>query len=293
MALAVRSLAEAITQATGRTFVPASSVSVAGGCIHRAADLRGVDGRRYFVKLNDADKGSMFAAEAEGLAEIAASHSVRTPLPVAQGVADGSAFLALEWLDLGGRGSAVELGRALARMHRTRAGAHGWHRDNWIGATPQINPITEGWVAFWGRARLGVQLELAAAKGCPRGLVQSGERLLASLAAFFPGYAPFPSLLHGDLWGGNYGYAGGQPVLFDPAVYYGDRETDLAMTELFGGFPAGFHASYRESFPLDPGYPVRKGLYNLYHVLNHFNLFGGGYARQAQDMAARLLAEAG
>ncbi|MFA5083044.1 MAG: fructosamine kinase family protein, partial [Hydrogenophilaceae bacterium] len=107
----------------------------------------------------------------------------------------------------------------------------------------------------------------------------------------FPGYRPVPSLLHGDLWGGNYGYASGEPVLFDPAVYYGDREADLAMTELFGGFPASFYDAYREAWPLDDGYATRKTLYNLYHVLNHFNLFGGGYAGQAERMVGRLLAE--
>ena len=113
------------------------------------------------------------------------------------------------------------------------------------------------------------------------------------LADFFPGYSPRPSLLHGDLWGGNFAYADGEPVLFDPAVYFGDREADLAMTELFGGFPAAFYAAYREAWPLDPGYGVRKTLYNLYHVLNHYNLFGGSYADQAEAMATRLLAERG
>ena len=111
---------------------------------------------------------------------------------------------------------------------------------------------------------------------------------------FLPGYAPLPSLLHGDLWGGNYAYsATGEPVIFDPAVYYGDRETDLAMTELFGGFPAAFHAAYREAFPLDSGYPMRKALYNLYHILNHLNMFGEGYLGQAEGMIEKLLSEAG
>ena len=113
------------------------------------------------------------------------------------------------------------------------------------------------------------------------------------LPAFFQGYRPEPSLLHGDLWGGNAAFADGEPVVFDPAVYYGDREADLAMTELFGGFGADLQAAYREAWPLDSGYAVRKTLYNLYHVLNHFNMFGGGYASQAEAMIERLLAEAG
>jgi len=149
------------------------------------------------------------------------------------------------------------------------------------------------WIAFYRAWRLRPQFELARHNAAPRGLLRQGERLLERLEAFFPGYHPMPSLLHGDLWGGNHGYADGVPVLFDPAVYYGDREVDLAMTELFGGYPADFYAAYREAWPLDPGYRVRKPLYNLYHVLNHFNLFGGGYAAQAEAMVRRLLAEAG
>ena len=117
-----------------------------------------------------------------------------------------------------------------------------------------------------------------------------GEKLLKNLERFFIGYEPKASLLHGDLWSGNYGYLNnGEPVIFDPAVYYGDRETDIAMTELFGGFPAEFYTAYNEAWPLDKGYQQRKNLYNLYHILNHFNLFGGGYAMQAENMMDQLL----
>ncbi len=137
------------------------------------------------------------------------------------------------------------------------------------------------------------QLDLARDNAAPSRLLRQGERLLARLEGFFPGYRPPPALLHGDLWGGNHGYVDGEPVLFDPAIYYGDREADLAMTELFGGYPPAFQDAYREAWPLDPGYRARKPLYNLYHVLNHFNLFGGGYAAQAEAMIGRLLAESG
>ena len=145
---------------------------------------------------------------------------------------------------------------------------------------------------FYRRERLGFQLALAAQHGYRGQLQALGEQLLALLPAFFSTYRPVASLLHGDLWGGNHAAtADGEPVIFDPAVYYGDREADLAMTELFGGFGEGFYRAYRVAWPLDPGYPVRKHLYNLYHVLNHLNLFGGGYATQAERLMRGLLAE--
>jgi fructosamine-3-kinase len=185
------------------------------------------------------------------------------------------------------------LGRNLARLHRVTARRHGWDRDNTIGSTPQINTPADDWIAFWRERRLSFQLKLAASKGHAARLSASGERLIEKLPAFFEGYTPVPSLLHGDLWSGNAAMdADGKPVIFDPAVYYGDREADLAMTELFGGFPHSFYAAYRTEYPLDAGYETRKQLYNLYHVLNHLNLFGGGYGAQAERMIEQLLAQA-
>jgi fructosamine-3-kinase len=228
------------------------------------------------------------------LREILASGTLLAPGPVCSGRADGQAYLVLDYLDLGGRGSDAELGRQLAAMHRVSQERFGWWRDNSIGATHQSNASHEDWPTFWRDRRLGFQLALARRRGAPGHMLSLGERLLGSVDAFFTTYHPVPSLLHGDLWGGNYGFLqGGEPVIFDPAVYYGDREADLAMTELFGGFSAHFHAAYREAWPLDPGYGARKTLYNLYHVLNHYNLFGGGYAGQAAAMVDRLLAELG
>ncbi|MDD4881170.1 MAG: fructosamine kinase family protein [Gallionellaceae bacterium] len=283
-------IAETIGAATGAPFVLAGRQAVAGGDINQAERLLGRDGRRYFVKFNRAERLAMFEAEAEGLDEILASGALRAPRPVCSGLDGRQAFLVLEYLELDGRGDGAELGRRLAAMHRHGQPTFGWRRDNTIGATPQPNAGMADWMDFLRLRRLGFQLTLAGRNGAPSRLIEQGERLLAGLGGFFPGYAPRPSLLHGDLWGGNYGYASGEPVLFDPAVYYGDREADLAMTELFGGFPAAFHAAYREAWPLDPGYETRKTLYNLYHVLNHYNLFGGGYAGQAERMIGQLLA---
>jgi protein-ribulosamine 3-kinase len=289
----VQAIADAITAATNAPFLVGAQRFAGGGCISTAQALEGRDGRRYFVKLNDAARVRMFEAEAEGLAEILASGTLRAPRPICHGEAEGRAWLVLEHLDLGGRGSAAALGQRLAAMHRHTASRYGWSRDNTIGSTPQDNTPAEDWTEFFRERRLGPQYALAARNGARRRLMQEGERLMAGLSGLMGGHRPAPSLLHGDLWGGNYGYAAGEPVIFDPAVYYGDREADLAMTELFGGYPAEFYAAYREAWPLDPGYGVRKTLYNLYHILNHYNLFGGGYLGQAEGMTEALLAELG
>jgi fructosamine-3-kinase len=236
----------------------------------------------------------MFEAEAEGLRELAQAQAVRVPAPICSGTAAGLAYLVLEYIDLtGADGKSLErLGHQLAQQHRVTNSKYGWHRDNTIGSTPQINTPCDDWVEFWQQYRLGFQLALAADNGYGGGLQRQGEQLMTRLGDFFSDYTPVPSLLHGDLWGGNFAVAsGGAPVIFDPAVYYGDREADLAMTELFGGFGERFYQAYRAAWPLDPGYGVRKQLYNLYHVLNHLNLFGGGYGAQAERMLDALLSE--
>ncbi len=286
-------LAGQIAAATGEAFEIASRTPIGGGDINRAERLTGRDGRRFFVKLNRADRLAMFEAEADGLNEILSAAAIRAPRPVCCGVDGQRAFLVLEYLELDGRGDAAELGHRLAALHRHSQPRFGWRRDNTIGATHQANAWQDDWVDFLREQRLGYQLDLARRNGAPAGLVDQGERLLTQIDLFFESYQPIPALLHGDLWGGNYGFANGEPVLFDPAVYYGDREADLAMTELFGGFPAAFYAAYREAWPLDAGYETRKIVYNLYHILNHYNLFGGGYAGQAGRMIGSLLAKAG
>lgn len=263
-----------------------------GGCINDAYKVS--DGERcYFVKTNRAALRDMFEAEMAGLNEIHASASIRAPLPIATGVSGQSAFLVLEHLDL--RDSKIDdalLGQHLAAMHAHHQDQFGWFRDNTIGSTLQRNTHGADWPRFWRQHRLGFQLELAARNGYTGDLQRQGEKLLDAIPLFFAAYQPAPSLLHGDLWSGNVsGLSDGAPVIFDPAVYYGDRETDLAMTELFGGFSPRFYAAYNECAPLDAGYKTRKTLYNLYHILNHANLFGGGYRAQSEAMIGKLLAE--
>lgn len=282
----------AIRDATGVAFRVRNHASISGGCINAACRFEGDGGAAYFVKLNRRELLPMFEAEAEGLREIAATSTVKAPHPVCCGKSGSQAFLVMENLNLRSGGGASDrlLGRQLAAMHRLEQPWFGWRRDNTIGSTPQPNPRCDDWVAFWAEHRLGFQLKLAQAQGGR--LKQEGERLLERLPAFFTGVAVKPSLLHGDLWAGNYAAdATGQPVIFDPACYYGDREADLAMTELFGGFGRDFRSAYEDAYPLDAGYATRKTLYNLYHVLNHYNLFGGGYLSQAEQMIQRLLAE--
>jgi protein-ribulosamine 3-kinase len=264
-----------------------------GGSSLNATWRLDLSGDRYFVKVNAASRLAMLEAEADGLRALAATGAVRVPAPVTHGVAGQAAFLVLEWLDLAGGGRDAVLGRALAALHRTTAPRHGWHRDNTIGTTPQANAYGDDWATFFRDRRLAPQLALAARNGLGGRLQRDGERLLAAVPALLRGHAPAPSLLHGDLWSGNAArLASGEAVLFDPAVYHGDREADVAMTELFGGFGADFHAAYREAWPLPDGYPLRRTLYNLYHVLNHANLFGGGYVGQAEGTIGRLLAAA-
>jgi len=295
-------ISAAIHDATHRPFEVHDSTPVAGGCINQTWRIEGRDGSRYFVKLNDANKLPIpstvlrtgFAAESAGLEAIAATKTVRVPQPITHGTAGQHAFLVLEYLDLNGSGNARLLGEQLAALHRVQAEQFGFAQDNFIGTTPQPNGWSSDWIAFWRERRLGFQLDLAARNGYGGQLQEMGQQLMEKLPELFDGYRPVPSLLHGDLWGGNHAYLpDGMPVIFDPAPYYGDREADLAMTELFGGFGPEFYAAYRAAWPLDAGYEARKNLYNLYHILNHANLFRGGYARQAEGMMQRLLEGAG
>ena len=245
----------------------------------------------YFVKVNAAARLAMLEAESEGLSALREANAMRVPTPVACGVAGDTAFLALDWLDIRQGGRDAALGRALAQLHRTTGPRFGWHRDNTIGTTPQANTWGDDWATFYRDRRIFPQLALAARNGHRGAFEREGEHLLAAIPALLAGHTPSASLLHGDLWSGNAArLASGEPVIFDPAVYFGDREADLAMTELFGGFGADFYAAYREAWPLPTGYEHRRTLYNLYHVLNHLNLFGSGYGAQAAAMMSRLLA---
>jgi len=287
-----QSIDSAIAEALGTAYSTTNRAPVGGGSINAAYRMEGGD-HAWFVKLNSADRLAMFEAEAEGLQAMAAADGPRVPQPLTWGVADDRSYLVMEWVTLHGRGDWATLGTGLARMHGVTSERHGWHRDNTIGSTDQVNTPDADWVRFYREQRLRFQLDLARRNGHGGRLQETGERLAEQLGAFFRDYTPVASLLHGDLWSGNVAFDGDrQPVLYDPAVYFGDRESDIAMSELFGRFPPEAYDAYNAVWPLDAGYTVRRDLYQLYHVLNHLNLFGGLYAREAQDLMEKLLAQA-
>lgn len=281
-------IAQEIARATGQPFELQDRRSISGGSINQA--LRISDGDRdYFLKLNQASQYAMFEAEALGLREMAETETIRVPRPICWGTANGSCYIVMEYLPLGnsGGGSWYQMGQDLAAMHRvTSDRGFGWQRDNTIGDTPQKNPWTADWVEFFVEHRLRYQFQLANR----RGNLRRQDELMAAVPSLLAGHTPEPSLVHGDLWSGNASVtADGTPVILDPATYYGDREVDIAMSELFGRFPQPFYDGYNDAYLLESGYETRKILYNLYHIINHFNLFGGGYGSQAQSMIDRLL----
>lgn len=285
-------IGQAIADATGERLPAGSAWPIGGGDINSAFRYEAAD-RAWFVKINRAERLPMFEAEAAGLRLLAQPGAPRVPGVVTSGTAGGYAFLVLEYIPLKAANAEVQarLGERMAVLHAVVAERFGWERDNTIGTTPQINTPADDWLSFYRERRLRPQLRLAADNG-HRDLSDRAEPLLTRLGEFFDGYSPQPSLLHGDLWSGNAaGSTSGEPVIFDPACYFGDRETDIAMTELFGGFTPSFYEAYRAAAPLDAGYPVRRDLYQLYHVLNHLNLFGGGYKARAAGLIDRLLAE--
>jgi fructosamine-3-kinase len=294
---AARALARSIAAATGAAFKVTSMQPVSGGCIHQAFSItgKGAAGEvRFFAKTNAPERAPMFAAEADGLEALRDAAVLTVPGVIARGSDDDRSWLILEWLELAAldAASGAQLGAELAAQHRVGRPKFGWERDNFIGATAQTNGWSDDWLGFWREKRLLAQLRLAARRRLPSRMIDRGERLVADCEAFFRGYDPARSLLHGDLWGGNASAsAAGRPVVFDPAVYVGDREADLAMTELFGGFPKDFHSAYRAAWAPDDGYRVRRDFYALYHVLNHANLFAGGYVEQAERSIAKLNAE--
>lgn len=253
-------------------------------------------GRRLFVKLCAAAQRDRFEAEADGLAALRATGTFRVPETLALGAGRSHAWLVLEWLELrpiADAASATRAAEALAALHAIEGESFGWRRDNYIGATPQANPRMDNWSRFFALHRLKPQFELAARNGYGGELQKAGARIVERLPALFIDHRPRPSLVHGDLWHGNLAaLPDGTPALFDPACHHGDREAEVAMSELFGGFPGAFYVAYRRLMPLSGEYETRKVLYNLYHVLNHLNLFGRSYLGEAQRTLTRLTGRA-
>ncbi len=291
--------AETLSNSLQQTIHIDSAHAVAGGDIHQAYQLNTSSGN-LFLKLNQAASLPLFETEAHNLNAIADSNTILCPKVLGFGLYHDHAWLVMQHLKLSSQGDDYQRGRDLALMHQqtnplanNNTQPFGWFEDNYIGHTLQQNRWHSDWISFYAEQRLRPQLELAQLRGASRSLYDSGMQLIDKLPFWFQSYQPEASLLHGDLWGGNSAFTDmGDAVIYDPASYYGDRETDLAMSELFGGFSSHFYDGYNAAFPLDAGYSKRKPLYNLYHILNHFNLFGGHYQQQAERIIQQLLQEA-
>ena len=280
------SVEEALTSVLGSRACIVRSDRVSGGDINRAYRLTLADGTTVFLKANAGKEISFFKAEANGLTAIAASGCIGVPSVLGLGTdVNLGAFLLLEWVERAAkpaRGFWENFGQRLAALHRANTaalvpdGGFGFAEDNYIGASHQINKPCERWIDFFRDRRLVPQFKMAARwfDAADRKRI---ERLLEQLGDTLE-EPDYPSLLHGDLWSGNFIVGpDGEAWLIDPAAYVGHAEADLAMTELFGGFNAAFYSAYKECAPKHPGYERRRELYNLYHLLNHLNLFGAYY----------------
>lgn len=259
---------------------------VGGGCISPAFRVTLQDGRRIFVKTVPAGApAGLLACEAYSLRALAATGAVRVP----DVLAEADDWLALEWLEpaAGGTGAWHELGRGLAALHTTTSASFGWDHDNFIGTLPQPNARTESWVEFWREQRLLPQLAQAAAQLGGSTMREFGELVDRLDELLHVDVAP--SLLHGDLWGGNVHMSGGGGALIDPSSYYGHAEVDLAMARLFGGFPPAFFDAYDEARPPQPGAAARTTLYQLFYLLVHVNLFGGSYVDSTRRAVREVL----
>ncbi|MCF6268652.1 MAG: fructosamine kinase family protein [Melioribacteraceae bacterium] len=257
-----------------------STSSIGGGSIADSHIIKTESGEKYFVKSYGSNR-AILQNEANGLNELSKSDAIRTPKVIA--VTDDC--LLLEFIETGKRDRAFSqlFGKQFAKMHRITSDKFGFYENNFIGSNPQINlPTSTRWIDFFWENRLLFQFKLAEQNGYVnsefRSLFNKLEKLFPSI---LEGAEEPPTLLHGDLWGGNYLVdEKSSPVLIDPAVYYGNREADLAMTKLFGGFNSDFYSAYNDEYPLPDKWEYRINLYMLYHVLNHLNLFGSGYYSQ-------------
>ena len=287
-------LKEVLRAKYGSSITVTGKTPVSGGDINRAYTLLLSDGSILFMKANRRENGDFFRAEAEGLEAMKRTGAVNVPDVIGGGEDRNESFLLLEHVAEGRRtrGSSEKLGRGLAEMHMydtssfTESGKYGFRHDNYIGAGFQCNTPGNKWSEFFINRRLRPQFEKAASywdadfRKCIERFLDKAERYLEE--------PDRPSLLHGDLWAGNYMIdTDGEPWLIDPAVYVGHREADLAMTELFGGFDRSFYDAYRESAGIDPYYSDRRDIYNLYHLLNHLNLFGGSYLYSVKSVVSR------
>ncbi len=283
-----------LSDALGRDVSIASACDIGGGCINQAQVLILDDGMRVFVKMNTHSPAGLFETEAMGLRlMVSVSGGPRIPKVIACDQEKDARFLILEYLEsTSPEGDYfTRFGRALATMHRTTTDAYGLDHNNFIGSTPQINTKEKDGLTFFRDQRLGYQQELARNSGrLPNHIDSKLDQLRVRLEDLLDLENEQPALIHGDLWSGNH-FCGpdGSAAIFDPAVHFGLREADLAMTELFGRMPQAFYDGYHEAFPLNPGYTERRDIYNLYHLLNHLNLFGESYLGSVETIITQFI----
>lgn len=291
---ALQSALQSALRAAGDQTAIRATAPIGGGCINEILRVTTAE-HRYLLKWHPQAPPGMFAAEAHGLHMLQCSNSVRVPqvFAVADATAEHPGYIVLEWLEPAmQRRSAdmAEFGERLAAMHAVTAEQYGLDHDNFIGTTPQINTASADWVSFFREQRLRFQLELAARNGLMPAARRRGlERLLERLDDLLAGVERRPALIHGDLWDGNLLPTSQGVALIDPAVYFADREAELAYTQLFGSFDPRFYAGYRAAWPLPPGYDDRRELYNLYHLLNHLNIFGEQYGGHVDTVIRRYV----
>jgi protein-ribulosamine 3-kinase len=262
------------------------------GCINETYEVYGSGVDSVFLKLGAASQIDMYEKEVLGLGLLAQCKAVRVPNTYFRTTLAEYAVLAMEFISLKpvSAQSQCGFGLALAQLHSVEGNGFGLDHNNYIGRTHQINQWCKDWWEFYALHRLLPQRKLAQLKGMRNAVLQDLDRLIDRLPQAMKGYAPKPSLLHGDLWSGNIAVDdSGQPTLFDPAVYYGDAETDLAMSRMFGSMAPEVYRAYHELLPQQPGHELRRNLYDLYHWLNHFNLFGVGYLGQVEITLADVL----
>ena len=282
-------ISDHISEATGQVFVCQRRTAAHGGDTHECFVIRD-DRRRFFVKVRKDDATRPLHCEMEGLHALESTGSVLTPHVVCYGVTedkpDSFEYLVLNHIRfIEGPADWHQMGRHLAKLHQIPQKQFGWSADNFIGASVQYNIWHHDWAAFYAEYRIGSMLERLAAKG--HKLTQL-DTFVTQIKQLLASHQPTPSLLHGDLWSGNAGFCAKGPVLFDPAVYIGDREADIAMTRLFGGFGTAFYDGYNAEYPLDASYPQRENLYQLYHILNHALLFTEPYLSQSKSAIMAL-----
>ena len=273
----------------------AQAMRASGFCDTWAAQDAG--GTRLFVKSAPSAQATMLRAEGEGLLALRSSRAIAVPAVAAFHLGREHSLLALDWLDFAtpDSGFGQRLGERLSALHAAPQPRFGWGQDNFIGATAQRNGWSAGatltdWIVFWRDRRLLPMRQGLARKGVGQVLLEEVDAVGDGLLAYYAdGHQPRPSLIHGDLWSGNWAMlTNGEPVIYDPAVSVSDAEAELAMMELFDSPPAGFWDAYHAGFDLHQGYLRRRGLYQLYHLLNHTLLFGGAYAQQALRCARAL-----